>query len=44
MMDEYGLPADKQQLIQAKADTLLASCLAFDNDGDGVVIEIDRWN
>jgi hypothetical protein len=44
MMDEYGLPADRQQLIKAKADELLSSCLAFDNDGDGVVIEIDRWN
>lgn len=44
MMDEYGVPADRQQLIKAKADELLSSCLAFDNDGDGVAIEIDRWN
>lgn len=44
LMDEYGLPADRQAIIKSKADELLASCLAFDNDGDGVAIEIDRWS
>lgn len=42
LMDEYGLPADRQAIIKSKADELLASCLAFDNDGDGVAIEISR--
>jgi len=41
LMDEYGLPAEQQMLIKQKADELLQSCLAFDNDGMGVKIEID---
>ena len=43
MMDEYGLPSDKQQVIQAKADDYLMNCLSFDNDASPVKIELSRF-
>ena len=43
MMDEYGVPADRQQLIQAKADDYLMNCLSFDNDASPVKIELSRF-
>jgi hypothetical protein len=43
MMDEYGLPADRQQAIQAKADDYLMNCLSFDNDASPVKIELSRF-
>jgi hypothetical protein len=43
IMDEYGLPADKQQAIQAKADDYLMNCLSFDNDASPVKIELSRF-
>lgn len=43
LMDEYIIDANRQALIKSKADEYLASALAFDNDGDGVAIEISRY-
>jgi hypothetical protein len=43
LSDEYMVDAARQSAIKLKADEYLASALAFDNDGDGVVIEISRY-
>lgn len=43
IMDEYGVPQDRQALIKMKADELLGENLAFDNDADPMLIEIYRY-
>lgn len=42
MMDEYGTPMDRQQMIMAKAERLLMENLDFDNPDNGLRLEIDR--
>lgn len=44
IMDEYGVPQDRQALLKMKADELLGENLAFDNDADPMQIEIYRYN
>lgn len=41
IMDEYGLPEQKQAVIQSKADRYLSDCLAFDNENADLHIEPD---
>lgn len=43
IMDEYGVPQDRQAMLQAKADLMLNDNLAFDNDADPMLIEIYRY-
>lgn len=43
LMDEYGLPMDRQQAIKAKADELLINCLSFDNDASSMKIELSQY-
>lgn len=43
LMDEYGLPMERQQAIQAKANECLMSCLSFDNDASPIKIELSRY-
>lgn len=43
LMDEYGVPQDRQALLKMKADELLGENLAFDNDADPMLIEIYRY-
>lgn len=41
IMDEYGVPEQKQAVIQQKASSYLADCLAFDNENADLSIEPD---
>jgi len=43
MMDEYGLPQDRQATIKAKASELLFANLSFDNDSEDIAVEPTRW-
>lgn len=43
LMDEYGVPQDRQALLKMKADEMLADNLSFDNDSDPMLIEIYRY-
>lgn len=44
LMDEYGLPQDRQAALKLKADEMFSENLAFDNDADPMFIEIYRYN
>lgn len=44
LMDEYGLPQDRQAALKLKADEMFSENLAFDNDADPMLIEIYRYN
>lgn len=43
IMDEYGVPQDRQALLKMKADELLGENLAFDNDASSMKIELSRY-
>lgn len=43
LTDEYMVDPNRQALIKAKSDEYFASALAFDNDGDSLAIEIQRY-
>lgn len=43
LLDQYSVPADRQQMIMAKSKQYIDDCLAFDNDASPIKVELKRW-
>lgn len=43
LLDQYSVPVDRQQMIMAKAQRYIDDCLAFDNDGSPLKVEVAQW-